>query len=93
VKFGDRFATVHLDCDLYKPTAAGLAYFYPRFSVGGLLILRDYSSDHWSGCAQAIDAFLKDKPERPVLIPDKSGTDIIASNEEPIRRPLFTILH
>ena len=77
VKIADRFAIVHLDCDLYQPTAAGLAYFYPRLSAGGLLILHDYSSGHWSGCAQAIDAFLKDKPERPVLIPDKSGTAII----------------
>jgi hypothetical protein len=73
----DRFAIVHLDCDLYKPTAAGLAYFYPRLSSGGLLILHDYSSGHWGGCAQAIDEFLKDKPERPVLIPDKAGTAIV----------------
>jgi hypothetical protein len=31
----DRFAIVHLDCDLNKPTAAGLSYFYPRLSSGG----------------------------------------------------------
>ena len=77
VKISNHFAIVHLDCDLYQPTADGLTYFYPRLSSGGLLILHDYSSGHWSGCARAIDAFLKDKPERPVLIPDKSGTAVL----------------
>jgi predicted O-methyltransferase YrrM len=76
----DRYAIVHLDCDLYQPTAAAIAYFYPRLSPGGLLIMHDYSSGHWRGCAQAIDAFLKDKPERPVLMPDKSGTAIIVKS-------------
>ncbi len=74
---GRRFAIVHLDCDLYGPIAAGLAYFYPRLSSGGLLIVHDYSSGHWGGCAKALDDFLRDKPERPVLLPDKSGTAII----------------
>jgi len=80
VKIPDRFAIVHLDCDLLQPTAAGLAFFYPRLSPGGLFILHDYSSGHWSGCAQAIDAFFKDKPERPVLIPDKSGTAVVVKS-------------
>jgi hypothetical protein len=79
-KIADSFAIVHLDCDLYQPTAAGIAHFYPRLSLGGLLILHDYSSGHWRGCAQAIDVFLKDKPERPVLFPDKSGTAIIVKS-------------
>lgn len=73
----ERFALVHLDCDLYQPTLAGLSCFYPRLSSGGLLILHDYSSGHWSGCAKAIDGFMTGKPERPVLLPDKSGTAII----------------
>lgn len=79
-KVPDRFAIVHLDCDLYRPTAAGLDFFYPRLSPGGLIILHDYSSGHWSGCATAIDSFLKDKPERPVLIPDKSGTAVLVKS-------------
>lgn len=80
VKLPDRFAIVHLDCDLFQPTAAGLDYFYPRLSPGALLILHDYSSGHWAGCARAIDAFLKDKPERPILIPDKSGTAVLVKS-------------
>ena len=30
----DKFALVHLDADLYKPTIAGLHYFYPKLSAG-----------------------------------------------------------
>ena len=72
-----QFSIVHLDCDLHDPMLAGLTFFYPRLSPGGLLILHDYSSGHWSGGCQAIDAFMADKPERLVLMPDKSGTAIM----------------
>ena len=74
---GERFALVHLDADLYKPTADALAFFYPRLSPGGFLILHDYGSGAWPGIAQAADAFLADKPESLVRIPDKSGTAIV----------------
>jgi len=72
-----QFSIVHLDCDLHDPMLAGLTFFYPRLSPGALLILHDYSSGHWSGACQAIDAFMADKPERLVLMPDKSGTAIM----------------
>jgi Macrocin-O-methyltransferase (TylF) len=69
-----RFALVHLDCDLYTPTAAGLEFFYPRMEPGGLIVLHDYSNGFWPGIRQAADEFLADKPERLILAPDKSGT-------------------
>jgi len=72
-----RFAVVSLDCDLHDPMRAGLEFFYPRLSIGGLLLLHDYSSGHWDGCRLAIDAFCAASGERPVLIPDKSGSAFI----------------
>jgi hypothetical protein len=69
-----RFALIHLDADLYEPIKAGLEFFYPRLSPGGLAIVHDYSSGHWPGVKQAVDEFLRGKPERPLLVPDKSGT-------------------
>lgn len=72
-----RFALVHLDCDLEEPMRAGLEYFYPRLSPGGLLIMHDYGSGLWPGTTFAVDQFLRDKPERVVSIPDKSGTAVI----------------
>ena len=69
-----RFALVHLDCDLYAPTRAAMEFFYPRLTRGGLLVVHDYASGHWPGVVRAVDEFLADKPEKPVLIPDKSGS-------------------
>jgi hypothetical protein len=77
VALPERFAVVHLDCDLYEPTRAGLEYFYPRMPAGGLLIAHDYGSDHWPGVRVAVDEFLSQRPERPILLPDKSGTVLI----------------
>ncbi|GAB4170931.1 MAG: hypothetical protein OHK0024_07020 [Thalassobaculales bacterium] len=73
----ERFAVVHLDCDLYTPTRAALEYFYPRMSPGGLIIIHDYFGDSWPGVTEAVDEFLRDKPEGVVIIPDKSGTAVI----------------
>lgn len=69
-----RFSLVNLDCDLYKPMRAGLSFFYPRMSSGGLLMLHDYSSSHWKGAKQAVDEFCSETGERIVLMPDKSGS-------------------
>jgi len=70
------FALVHLDCDLYEPTRAALDFFYPRLSTGALVIVHDYSSGHWPGVPQAVHEFLTDKPERLLLLPDKSGSAV-----------------
>jgi hypothetical protein len=73
----ERFSVVHLDCDLYAPMQAGLAFFYPRLSPGGLLLLHDYSSDYFAGARQAIDEFVATIPENLVLLPDKSGSAVV----------------
>jgi hypothetical protein len=73
----EKIAIAHIDCDLYAPMKAGLEWFYPLLSKGGMMILHDYSSGHWDGITQAIDEFFRDLPEKPVLVPDKSGTVII----------------
>ncbi len=72
-----RFAFVHLDCDLEQPMRAGLEFFYPRMNPGGLIVVHDYGNDAWPGVAVAVDGFLADKPEKPVMIPDKSSSAAI----------------
>lgn len=67
----------HLDCDLYEPTKAGLERFYPRVVPGGVIIVHDYSSGYWPGVTRAVDEFFIDRPERPILLPDRSGSAII----------------
>lgn len=56
-----RFAFVHLDGDLYQSTLAGLRFFYPRMSRGGILISHEY--DTAIGVNQAFREFFADKPE------------------------------
>jgi len=73
----ERFCLVHLDCDLYAPFSAALQYFYPRLLPGGFLVMHDYSSLHWPLVEKAVDEFFADKLERPILIPDKSGTAVV----------------
>lgn len=71
----ERFALVIIDFDKYAPTLAALEFFYPRMRRGGFLCVHDYSSPEsdWA-CSRALDAFLKDKPELPLLLPDSYGT-------------------
>jgi hypothetical protein len=38
----DSFVFVNLDFDLYKPTLAGLEYFWPRMTSGGVILVHDY---------------------------------------------------
>ncbi|MBI5346575.1 MAG: class I SAM-dependent methyltransferase [Chlamydiae bacterium] len=74
VPSNEKFALVHLDADLYKPTKEALEFFYPRMVSGGLIIVHDYFSGSWPGVAKAVDEFLKDRAEKIIKIPDKSGT-------------------
>jgi O-methyltransferase len=70
------YALVHLDADLYNPQLSGLEYFYPKMSKGGVIIIHDCNNEYF-GSKKAIDEFFLDKPETPILIPDKSGSAII----------------
>jgi hypothetical protein len=72
-----RFAIAHVDCDLYEPMKAALEFFYPRLSMGGLMIIHDYANPCWEGPKQAVDEFLRGITDNIILIPDKSGTAMI----------------
>ena len=73
----ERFAFVLLDMDLHGPTVAALEFFYPRLCTGAYLFVHDYNnpeSNH--GCRRALDAFLSDKPEVIVELPDIWGSAV-----------------
>jgi hypothetical protein len=72
-----RLCLAHIDCDLYEPAKAGLEFFYPRLSPGGLIIVHDYANPYWSGIKRAVDEYCRNIPERPVVFGDKSGTAMI----------------
>jgi O-methyltransferase len=63
-----KFSFVHLDCDIYDSYSQTLEYFYHRMSSGGIILLDEYDDPPWPGCNLAVDEFLADKREKPVVI-------------------------
>lgn len=63
---GERFALVHLDADLYESTRAGLAWFWPRLSDGGCIVLDDWRWPYCRGVERAVREFVADKS--PTLV-------------------------
>jgi len=55
---------VHLDCDLYESYRTCLEFFYPRLSMGAVVLFDEYNDPTWPGCNKAVDEFLADKKER-----------------------------
>jgi O-methyltransferase len=51
----ERLALVRLDGDLYESTMDSISALYPKLSVGGYLIVDDYTS--WPTCRRAIDDY------------------------------------
>ena len=71
-----RLALVNLDADLYNPTKAGLEYFYPLLSPGGVIIVHDYNFK-WPGIKKAVDEFILTIPETLAMVPDMEGSVMI----------------
>ena len=61
-----KYAFVHIDVDLEQPTFDSLAFFYPRLSAGGVMVLDDHGYDTCPGARKAALDFMADKPE-PVV--------------------------
>lgn len=63
------FSFVHIDVDLYQPTLDSIAFFYERLSPGGVILCDDYGFATCPGAKLAIDTFLSDKSEKPIMLP------------------------
>lgn len=72
---GERFALVMLDFDLYKSAMDAFTFFYPRLVRGAYFFMHDFNNPESNrAISRAADEFLRDKPERPIEIPDEWGT-------------------
>lgn len=60
----EMFCLVHLDCDQYQSMKDSLEFFYPRMSVGGIIIIDDYGWQRCPGVKKSVDAFLSNKKEK-----------------------------
>ncbi len=72
-----RFALVHLDVDLHRPTSDALAFFYPRMVPGGVIICDDYGFDTCPGARLAMDEFFHDRAETVLHLPTGQGVVLI----------------
>ena len=68
-----KFAFVHIDVDLKAPTLESVKFFYPRLSMGGVLVCDDYGFTSCPGATSAIDEYLADKPEKMLALPQGGG--------------------
>jgi len=68
-----KYSVVSLDCDLYLPMKAGLNFFWPRLSKGGIILIHDYSGECWPGIKLAVDEFCADNQCYPTLMADRGG--------------------
>lgn len=57
-----KFHIVHLDVDIYAPTAFALSFFKNRMRPGGIIIVDDYGFVSCRGVQQAVEEFLKSTP-------------------------------
>lgn len=63
----DAFSFVYIDVDIYKSVADSLAFFYPRMKKGAFMVFDDYMGKHTPGVKKALDEFLYDKTETPII--------------------------
>ena len=68
-----RFSFVHIDVDLYEPTRDSLAFFLPRMTAGGIIVVDDYGFATCPGATQAVDNMLRHAPEKMLAMPDGGG--------------------
>lgn len=74
----ERFCLVSLDADLYRPTLAGLHYFWPRLSPGGYLLVHDYNNAEYPGAGGAVREFAEASGCAYVPLPDICGSAVFA---------------
>jgi len=66
----ERFAFVHIDVDLYKPTLGSLRFFYSRMETGGVILCDDSGlAMSCPGARKAMDEFFADKDEPIIEVP------------------------
>lgn len=78
----ERFAFVSLDTDLYKPILAGLEFFWPRLSPGGVIFVDDLRHPELLGVRKAVIEFCRRESIGYMSLPD--GTDATAVISKPL---------
>jgi O-methyltransferase len=75
------YALVSLDPDLYRPAADGLRFFWDRLSIGGVILIHDYTSFQYPGIRRAVDEFCDREGLTVIPLPDLHGTAVLLKQE------------
>jgi len=70
------FCFVSIDVDLYKPTYAGLEYFYSKLVKGGVIFVHDYENCDYAGVKQAVKDFSKNYGLSYFIMSDICGSAV-----------------
>lgn len=54
---GLRISLLHFDCDMYRPTKAGLEHLWPLVVPGGVVLFDEYGIRPWEGESRAVDDY------------------------------------
>jgi hypothetical protein len=68
-----RFSFVHIDVDLYQPTLDSIAFFYPRTTAGGAILLDDYGFATCPGARAAVDEYMQGRSDVVLNLPTGQG--------------------
>lgn len=63
----EKFSFVYIDVDIYQSTLDSLKFFYPKMLSGGFIVFDDYMGKNTPGVKKALDEFLSDKKEVPII--------------------------
>ncbi len=75
------FDLVHLDVDLYAPTAFALRFFRARMRVGAAIVVDDHGSTTCPGVARAVGEFVAEAPEY-LAIPQLTGQCVLVRTRQ-----------
>jgi O-methyltransferase len=74
---GETFCLVNVDVGVYRPTYAGLQWFYPRLAAGGYLLVNDYNNGHCTGVREAVHQFVRETGAPYTVLPDYGAHAVI----------------
>jgi len=74
-----QFSFVHVDVDLQQPTHDAIAFFYPRLSPGGVLLLDDHGSAMCPGARSAALEYFSGREEKVLDLATGQGLVIRGS--------------
>lgn len=72
-EYGDGWCAALFDCDLYDSYIMGLKFVWDKMCAGGYIYLDEYYSLKFAGARIAVDEFLANKSDKPMMHEIKPG--------------------